>query len=103
MKKLDDPQARLKEAKEAIYGANSCARCEARDRDWWQPDPEDPFWMLEAEDGEWLKNKHSFLGTRDASKALRFPTQADAENAKRSDWPVRWWSAKATEHSWIVL
>lgn len=70
--------------------------------DWWKPDPEDPFWMLEATDGEWLKNKDSMLGTRDATKALRFPTARLAANEIRYDWPARWWSAKPTEHLWIT-
>lgn len=80
-----------------------CPRCEARDRDWWKPEPEDPFWMLEAEDGEWLKNRESLLGTRDATKAIRFPTEQDAYNhPARMKAGSKWWSAKPTEHSWIV-
>ena len=70
--------------------------------DWWKPEPGDPFWMLEAEDGEWLKNEHSMLGTRDASKAIRFPTEAAANNHRaRMNPSYKWWSAKATEHLWI--
>ena len=71
-------------------------------KDWWKPDPEDPFWMLEADDGEWLKNEHSLLGTRDATKALRFPT-ADSTHACRRRLfgnKAKWWSAKPTEHLW---
>ena len=72
--------------------------------DWWKPHPEDPFWMLEAEDGEWLKNAYSFLGTRDATKAIRFPTERDAINhpAKHKA-GYKWWAAKATEHTWITI
>lgn len=80
----------------------SCPNCEARDRDYWKPNPDDPFWMLEAEDGEWLMNEHSFLGTRDAAKAIRFPTKEAAHNHKARMTPGhKWWTAKATEHLWI--
>lgn len=70
--------------------------------DYWKPEPGDPFWMLEAEDGEWLKNEHSLLGTRDATKALRFPTEEAAnDHPARMKPGYKWWSAKATEHKWI--
>ena len=76
---------------------------DARPRDWWKPDPEDPFWMLEAEDGEWLKNADSLLGTRDASKAIRLPTEQDAYNhPARMTAGSKWWAAKPTEHTWIA-
>lgn len=70
--------------------------------DWWKPTQEDPFWMLEAEDGEWLKNEYSMLGTRDAVKAIRFPTEyaANSHQAKMKS-GYKWWNAKATEHLWI--
>jgi crotonobetainyl-CoA:carnitine CoA-transferase CaiB-like acyl-CoA transferase len=70
--------------------------------DYWKPDPGDPFWMLEAEDGEWLKNAYSMLGTRDATKAIRFPTERDAYNHRARMTPgYKWWGAKPTEHTWI--
>ena len=64
--------------------------------DWWKPDADDPYWMLEAEDGEWLKNQYSKLGTRDPIKAMRFPTKADAE--KHTWLRGKWWAAQGTEH-----
>ena len=71
-------------------------------KDSWDPEPEDPFWMLEAEDGEWLKNARSMLGTRDASKAIRFPTQQDAyDHPARMTPGYKWWAAIPTEHTWI--
>jgi hypothetical protein len=94
------PLAKRRERAEA-----PCPNCEARSRDWWKPDPEDPFWMLEAEDGEWLKNEHSLLGTRDPAKAMRFPT-ADSTHAVRRRLhgdKGKWWSAKPTEHLWAAL
>lgn len=68
----------------------------------WNPDPGDPFWMLEAEDGEWLKNGRTMLGTRAATKALHFPTELDAYNhPARMSSGCKWWSAKPTEHLWV--
>jgi hypothetical protein len=78
----------------------------ARERDWWKPEPGDPFYMIEAEDSEWLRNENSFLGTRDATKALRFPTAREAEKKLDSLRMIgasgtKWFYAKATEHAWI--
>ena len=71
-------------------------------KDKWNPDSEDPFWMLEAEDGEWLKNERTMLGTRDASKAIRFPTRQEAyDHPARMTPGYKWWAAMPTEHTWI--
>lgn len=70
--------------------------------DKWNPGNEDPFWMLEAEDGEWLKNERTLSGTRDPAKALRFPTEREAaKHPALMAAGSKWWSAKPTEHTWI--
>lgn len=59
-----------------------------QNRDWWNPEPGDPYWMLEVRQGfedagAWLRNKYSFLTTREASEALRFPSRWHADVACR--------------------
>lgn len=59
------------------------------ERDWWKPEPGDPYWLLELREGfegagAWLKNEHSCLTTRDAFKALRFPSKWHADNTRRT-------------------
>ena len=78
-------------------------RADNSPNDWWKPEPSDPFWMLEAEDGEWLKNRDSLLGTKDATKAIRFPTEQAARNHPANMiTSCKWWDAKPTKHKWIV-
>jgi hypothetical protein len=80
---------------------------EARERDKWNPDPEDPFWMLEvrqgfANAGAWVKNLDSCLTTRDPSRAIRFPSRWAAECSCRRLYPLDG-QFEPTEHSWISL
>jgi hypothetical protein len=72
--------------------------------DWWKPDPEDPFWMIEARQGcenagAWVKNEHSGLTTRDPAKALRFPSQWAADCARKRLYPLDG-LFQPTEHLW---
>jgi hypothetical protein len=101
---LNNPPGDALTRRDMIILARAALKGEPTPTDWWKPDPEDPFWMLEAEDGEWLKNKYSMLGTRDATKAIRFPTERAANNVQAAKTPgYKWWSAKATEHLWINM
>lgn len=73
--------------------------------DWWKPDPEDPYWMLEIRQGfdhagAWLKNEHTHLTTRDAVKAIRYPNRFDAECARKRLYPDDG-MFEPTEHLWI--
>lgn len=70
-------------------------------RDWWKPDPEDPFWMLENEGGEWLKNEHTQLTTRDPVKAKRYPSHWHADSARRALVGMGWALFRPTEHLWL--
>lgn len=70
-------------------------------QDWWNPDPEDPYWMLEDEQGQWLKNEHSQLTTSDSSKALRFPSEWHADAKRNSLTGMGWAKFRPTEHKWI--
>ena len=71
----------------------------------WNPDPEDPFWMLEVRQGfdgsgSWLKNERTFLTTGDPVKALRFPSRFEAECARRRLPLEHSGHFEPTEHSW---
>lgn len=70
--------------------------------DWWKPDPGDPFWMLENSTGEWLKNEHTQLTTRDPAKAIRYPSAQHADIARRQLLSPGWLKFTPTEHAWIV-
>lgn len=70
--------------------------------DWWKPDPEDPYWMLEKTDGNWLKNAHSCLTTRDATKAIRYPSEWHADAARRSLHGTNHILFNPTEHKWCA-
>lgn len=72
-------------------------------QDYWNPDPEDPFWMLTAPDGSWLKNVHSCLTTRNAVKAVRYPSEWHADVAARGLHGTNWMKFKATEHTWSTV
>lgn len=73
-----------------------------QEADWWKPDPEDPYWMLEKADGSWLKNTHSCLTTRDATKAIRYPSEWHADNARRGLHGTNNILFKPTEHKWCA-
>jgi hypothetical protein len=75
--------------------------------DWWKPDPEDPFWMIEVRQGyenagAWVKNEHTCLTTRDPTKALRYPSNWAADCARKRLYPLdgRYVS---TEHLWCAF
>lgn len=70
---------------------------------WWNPDADDPFWMLETPEGEWLKNRHTGSVTRDPVKAMRFPSEQHADMVRRSLHHPLWMSLTPTEHLWIGL
>jgi hypothetical protein len=58
--------------------------------------------MLENDDGGWLKNEHSGLTTRDATKAIRYPSEWHADVARRSLPGSGWLTFRPTEHAWIT-
>ncbi len=73
--------------------------------DWWKPDPEDPYWMLEIRQGfegagSWCKNLETCLTTRDPAKALRFPSRWSASVAQKRLYPLDG-RFEPTEHLWI--
>lgn len=74
--------------------------------DWWKPEPGDPFWMLEVtfgdEKGAWLRNSHSYMTTRDATKALRYPSEWQADIARRNLGANQDGRFKPTEHTWLA-
>jgi hypothetical protein len=97
-----DLEALLSAACRAPTAASPTPRDTLVEIDAWNPRNEDPFWMLEAEDGEWLKNEHTMTGTRDPAKAMRFPTERDClKHPAKMNAGYKWWGAKATEHLWI--
>ena len=72
----------------------------------WNPDPEDPFWMLEIrqgfeEAGSWLKNEETYLTTRDPIKALRYPSFFAADCARRRLPLCQSGRFEPTEHTWM--
>ena len=76
-------------------------------RDWWRPDPEDPFWMLEVRQGldgagSWLKNEETYLTTRDPTKALRFPSRFAADCAARRLPSAESLRFEPTDHQWMT-
>ena len=76
-------------------------------QDYWNPDPEDPFWMLEATFGEsqgaWLKNRDSCLTTRDPLKALRYPSKWHADLIRGQLHNPACYQFTPTEHLWCAL
>ena len=80
---------------------------DARAVDDWNPDPDDPFWMLEVRQGRdnagaWLKNERTHLTTRAASKAKRYPSQWEAECARKRCYPDDF-QFIPTQHLWADL
>lgn len=98
-----DAEIAVMRAELAVKDAlEEAAEAEPASEDWWKPDPEDPFWMLEASDGSWLKNVHSRLTTREPAKAKRFPSLWDADRIRQELSGSGWIDFKPTEHTWIA-
>lgn len=75
-------------------------------REPWNPDPGDPFWMVEVRQhfdgaGSWLKNEQTYLTTRDPIKALRYPSWFAADCARRRLPLNESGRFEPTEHLWI--
>jgi hypothetical protein len=74
--------------------------------DEWNPGNEDPYWMLEVRhgfpnSGAWLKNDRTFSVTRDAIKALRFPSRFEAYCARNGLPMSEIYRFEPTEHMWM--
>ena len=69
-------------------------------KDWWNPDPEDPFWVLEDSEGSWLKNKHSAHTTTDIFKAIRYPSESHADAERKCLRGSAWIAFKPVQKLW---